>query len=266
MFAAAAAPGGAAAAASSSSSAAAAAEPAAPVSREELVDKQLLAVLSNVVHVSEAVAPALWAEFLALMPEATHEELEKSFAEAMALYDTLETLVIGQYLRRKALALSRLVRHGLVFSGRNWAALPEPREVRAYALELMLELTFIYSELLSTRKKELIRVLAALLEQLLASFSKALLEIDRLSPFGAVQILAEIDFIVECTRGLLSDHARALHAHLQFVLARCFRGADGDEQEAACQKLRQSLVAAATAKTRAMFYCFAAIRPASGPA
>jgi hypothetical protein len=134
------------------------AEDALPSRRME--DRKLLLILGNIIHTSDVVLARLWSKFAVLMPRGALSTLKKEYKTVLDVYGTLETIVFDRYTRIKALSLTRIMSKGLLGDGgvgTAYSSKSTPTEVRDYALDLLINVSFIHHQVFLVQKAELDR-------------------------------------------------------------------------------------------------------------
>jgi Exocyst complex component Sec5 len=220
-------------------------------------DRKIMATISNTMYTSYHILPILWDDLLDLIPHRSHSECELAYESVESLMDILYDLLFQHYVRRKILAVNRLLKRGIVFSGIDWTNSPAPNEIRTYVLEVLLELVFVHNEVYTIHKSQVSRVLAEIMEGVSASLALFLQEIDKLDANGALQLRVEVEFIKVTMQSVLSRHASnrmsSLITHLNHRLMRY----KPDREQV--ERRRNRMLRAMQEKTRVMFACFEAI-------
>ncbi|KAI9328031.1 exocyst complex component Sec5-domain-containing protein [Zopfochytrium polystomum] len=155
------------------------------------VDTRILVVLSNLDFLRSSAFPKLNA---LLELKFKHSPV----TEVRILNNTmnhLDALLFDNYVRRKALKISGLVRSGVLYSGLDWAKLTRPIDVRNHVHEILLLFVLSHAEASVAAKGLIGRVMSELLRltalDLLASFR----EIDVFGRGGAMQATLETEFL-----------------------------------------------------------------------
>ncbi|KAJ3090326.1 hypothetical protein HK102_004105 [Quaeritorhiza haematococci] len=168
------------------------------------IDTRALLVISNLSFMRSAMLPKLSALFEAKFmrstmapPASAHLALSSSsdskhYLEAI---DHLDTLLVRNYVRRKARAIGQLVRNGVLASGLDWNDLRKPQEVRPYCHEILLLLVMVHAQVSDVSKPLVRRVVGELLHHLAIELLAAFRRVDRFSTGGYLQATLEVDYL-----------------------------------------------------------------------
>jgi len=177
--------------------------------RPNELDRRLLLIWSNVLHVSDSILLPLFDRLIDLLPVSTHEVLEQRFnASVMHLYTELleGQLILAAYTRSKINHIQHIVKKGYFKSGSNWntrnvtapastgaghanangmngvastrsssssssssSPARSPLLIRSCVLDLLLQFVLIHDEVYSVRADEVDAVMEKIVEALASS-------------------------------------------------------------------------------------------------
>ncbi|KAJ1537344.1 Exocyst complex component 2 [Cladochytrium tenue] len=138
------------------------------------------------------------------------------------MFAHLDALLLGNYVRRKALQVAALVRAGVLYSGLDWARLARPSDVRPHIHDVLLVFVACHAEAADAARGSLSRILAELLRLAAVALTGAYREVDTFSDAGALQATLETEFLHQT---LGAHETRAAREQFALAYAAIERGA-----------------------------------------
>ncbi|KAJ3239861.1 hypothetical protein HDU78_002599 [Chytriomyces hyalinus] len=154
-------------------------------------ESRSLVVLCNISYLRQNVIPKI----VALLELKFKSIISSDINFVNDTCSHLNQMIFCNYIRRKSLNISGLVRAGVLYSGLDWNELKKPIEIRPYCHEILMSLVMVHSEVSDVSQKLVKHVLSSLFMSLGVDLLSAFRSIDRFSEMGAMQATLETEFI-----------------------------------------------------------------------
>ncbi|KAI8618551.1 exocyst complex component Sec5-domain-containing protein [Chytriomyces sp. MP71] len=154
-------------------------------------DSRSLVILCNISYLRQNLIPKIVA--LLELKFKCHVSGDVHYLDDTCNY--LNQLLFNNYIRRKSLLISGLVRSGILYSGLDWNELKKPLEIRPYCHEILMCLVMVHAEVSDASQKLVKHILSSLLHSLGLDLLNTFRNIDQFSEVGAMQATLETEFM-----------------------------------------------------------------------
>ncbi|CAH7672211.1 exocyst complex component Sec5-domain-containing protein [Phakopsora pachyrhizi] len=180
---------------------------------EEESDIRVLLTISNLSHLSKTYIPRLFKQF----SEAFSIDMISDRATLMDVIEQLDTLLLGDYIKRKAELLAEIIQVGVLGGEVDWYTAPKPTEVHSFIYDALLNLVLVHAQVTSITGpvpadhlpgESLVRnVLSALVEELSKECLKAFGSVQKFGMGGMLQATLEIEFMHQTLTAYVTPEA-----------------------------------------------------------
>ncbi|MBW0481318.1 hypothetical protein O181_021033 [Austropuccinia psidii MF-1] len=168
---------------------------------DEEVDMRLLLSISNLANLTTFYIPKLFQQ----LSEAFSLDLTPDMATLSDVIGELDTLLLGDYIKRKTGILSEIIQTGVLNSHIDWLTAPKPTEVHSFVYDALLLLVLVHAQVTSvvgpasasqSSGEALVNtILSTLTEELANECLKAFGSVPQFGMGGMLQATLEIEFI-----------------------------------------------------------------------
>ncbi|KAJ3099452.1 hypothetical protein HDU97_003027 [Phlyctochytrium planicorne] len=155
------------------------------------IDSRSLVIICNLVYLKNIVIPKL----VALIELKYKTNIAKEVELLNDIMDHLDFILYSNYIRRKAMRVSGLIRHGILYSGLDFNDLARLQEIRSYCYDTLMIFVLAHSEVSDASRRLIKRVLSGLLVALGNDLLHCLREVDKFGVAGKLQAKLETEFL-----------------------------------------------------------------------
>ncbi|KAH9469289.1 hypothetical protein Pst134EA_009811 [Puccinia striiformis f. sp. tritici] len=180
---------------------------------KEEIDIRLLLTISNLSNFTTVYIPRLFKQF----SEAFLSDMTNDLETLMDVVEQLDTLLLGDYIKRKAKIISEIIQTG-VFSGKvDWLTAPKPTGLNSFVYDALLTLVLVHSQVTSlvgpipstqNGGESLVKiVLTNLVKELAQQCLEAFGSVEKFGMGGMLQATLEIEFIHQTLSAFITPEA-----------------------------------------------------------
>ncbi|KAK9473344.1 exocyst complex component Sec5-domain-containing protein [Dipodascopsis tothii] len=155
------------------------------------LDIRLLWMVCNISFLKTVTVPALFERFSTVFSIQLTDNTN-IIGDAL---QQLDDQLFGSYVKKKRAVFSKLIGHGILESGTDWAALGKPQDVSAYVYESLLQLVMVHSSISSNAPSLVHRVIQDLLGHIARVLLDSFRKVPRFSLGGMLQATIDTEFI-----------------------------------------------------------------------
>ncbi|KAI8855299.1 hypothetical protein BC829DRAFT_378548 [Chytridium lagenaria] len=155
------------------------------------IDSRALVIICNLAYLRDIVIPKLVA-LIELKFRTTVANEVQTLNDAV---EYLDSILFNNYVRRKAMKISSLIRHGILYSGLDFNDLARLQEIRPYCYDTLMIFVLAHSEVSDASRRLIRRVLSELLQILAQDLLINFRQIDKFGVAGKMQATLETEFL-----------------------------------------------------------------------
>ncbi|OAV89384.1 hypothetical protein PTTG_03981 [Puccinia triticina 1-1 BBBD Race 1] len=219
-------------------------------SDEEEIDIRLLLTISNLSNFTAVYIPRLFHQF----SEAFSSDMTNDLETLMDVVGQLDTLLLGDYIKRKAEILSEIIQTGVLGGKVDWLTAPKPTGVNSFVYDALLTLVLVHSQVTSlvgpipssqSGGESLVKVvLSKLVEELAQECLNAFGSVEKFGMGGMLQATLEIEFIHRTLSAYITPEADlSMQGIYQKITSAYQRAPAQGERDGANNELQKELEA-----------------------
>lgn len=248
----------------------------AVASEEDEIDIRLLLTMSNLANLTAIYIPKIIRQF----SEAFLLDMKADVETLMDVVGQLNTLLLGDYIKRKTEVLSDIIQTGVLGGKVNWLTTPKPTGINSFVYDALLSLVLVHSQVTSLvgptssglnggEPLEKI-VLSKLVEELARECLTAFGSVEKFGMGGMLQATLEIEFIHRTLSSYITPEADSSMQRIYQKISSAYqrdpspedREGSNNELQRELEKLKRTLHASRRA-TALEFVCFKKPKTAS---
>ncbi|KAI7955299.1 hypothetical protein MJO28_005699 [Puccinia striiformis f. sp. tritici] len=217
---------------------------------EEEIDIRLLLTISNLSNFTMVYIPRLFKQF----SEAFSLDMTNDLETLMDVVEQLDTLLLGDYIKRKAEIISEIIQTGVLSGKVDWLTAPKPTGVNSFVYDALLTLVLVHSQVTSlvgpipstqNGGESLVKiVLSKLVEELAQQCLEAFGSVEKFGMGGMLQATLEIEFIHRTLSAFITPEADlSMQGIYQKITSAYQRSPAQGEKEGANNELQNELEA-----------------------
>ncbi|POW17792.1 hypothetical protein PSHT_06230 [Puccinia striiformis] len=217
---------------------------------EEEIDIRLLLTISNLSNFTTVYIPRLFKQF----SEAFSLDMTNDLETLMDVVEQLDTLLLGDYIKRKAEIISEIIQTGVLSGKVDWLTAPKPTGVNSFVYDALLTLVLVHSQVTSlvgpipstqNGGESLVKiVLSKLVEELAQQCLEAFGSVEKFGMGGMLQATLEIEFIHRTLSAFITPEADlSMQGIYQKITSAYQRSPAQGEKEGANNELQNELEA-----------------------
>ncbi|KAJ3119044.1 hypothetical protein HDU96_003219 [Phlyctochytrium bullatum] len=213
------------------------------------IDSRTLVIISNLAYLRQIVIPKL----VALIELKFKTSIMNEMNMLNETVDHLDYLLFNNYIRRKAVKISGLVRYGILYSGLDYNDLARIQEIRTYCYDVLMVFVVAHSEVSDASRRLIKRALSQLLQVLSQQLVKNYQEIDGFGVAGKLQAKLETEFLQRNLMGYMNAVSRETFQDIDHVLEEMSQPTEAPQEllDSYTDYLKQAQEA-----TAMQFFCF----------
>ncbi|KAG0140924.1 hypothetical protein CROQUDRAFT_52505 [Cronartium quercuum f. sp. fusiforme G11] len=219
--------------------------------QEEQNDTRVLLTISNLLHLRTIYIPKLFKQF----QDAFRVDMASDTATLMDVIGQLDTLLLGDYIKRKSVVLADIINTGVLGGEIDWFLAPKPTEIHAFIYDALLSLVLVHAQvsaisgpphLTSSSQpatSSLVKtVLSGLIEELANQCLEAFGGVEKFGMGGMLQATLEIEFMHQTLSAYVTAQAdQTLQSIYQKISSAYQRTPNADGSNEVLQKELEAL-------------------------
>ncbi|KAJ3214340.1 hypothetical protein HDU67_001781 [Dinochytrium kinnereticum] len=155
------------------------------------IDSRALVILCNLAYLKNIVVPKL----VALVELKYRTSMANEVQILNDAVNHLDYILFNNYIRRKSLKISSLIRYGILYSGLDFNDLARLQEIRPYCYDTLMIFVLAHSEVSDASRRLIRRVISQLLQILAHDLLSNFRQIDKFGVAGKMQATLETEFL-----------------------------------------------------------------------
>ncbi|PPQ68923.1 hypothetical protein CVT24_007667 [Panaeolus cyanescens] len=215
-------------------------------------DTRLLLVISNLNHLHKAVIPNM----LSQLENAFGVSMNDDRKTLMTVVSELDRTLFEGYVKPKSVAITSMIRSGILDTGMDWFDTPQPTEIRPYMYETLMSLVVVHAQVCSVAEPLLDRTLNILVEDLAGEALRCIRQVKRFGMGGMLRATLEIEFMHQTLGRYVTTTAANTLSDLYNKISQAYTRRPGDENLQAKLDGVKKILADTRRATGIEFLCF----------